>query len=163
MKNRKVWNGRTGKWMADKETKINSFTGKPKKTHAKDCAFETFSKGDGSARCDCEVFNKPHHTPTPWELGTGNTREIWGYQDDENQNDVLIASCKSNGLIKTDEERGNAAFIVRAVNAHEELLTAAKNVRNVLAGLVTGDLKSIKADSPALLALRNAIAKAEGK
>lgn len=33
MKTRKVWNGSTGKWMADKETEINSFTGKPKKIY----------------------------------------------------------------------------------------------------------------------------------
>lgn len=47
--------------------------------------------------------------------------------------------------------------------AAPELLEAAKNARNVLAGLITGDLKQIKADSPALLALRAAITKAEGR
>ena len=43
------------------------------------------------------------------------------------------------------------------------LLEAAQNARNVLAALVLGDLKEVKADSPALLMLRAAIAKAEGR
>lgn len=53
-------------------------------------------------------------------------------------------------------------YIVRAVNAHEDLLEAAKNARNVLAALAVGDLKQVRVDSSALLALRSAIAKAEG-
>jgi hypothetical protein len=50
-----------------------------------------------------------------------------------------------------------------ACAATPDLISAAQNARNVLAAFVTGDLKSIKADSPALLELRAAIAKAEGR
>lgn len=53
-------------------------------------------------------------------------------------------------------------FIVRAVSAHEELLGAAQNARNVLAALAIGDLKRISTDSQALRALRSAINHAEG-
>ena len=54
-------------------------------------------------------------------------------------------------------------FIVRAVNNYEKLLVAAQFARNVLAALVVGDLKEIKADSTALQLLRDAITQAEGK
>lgn len=56
----------------------------------------------------------------------------------------------------------NADFIVRACNAHDELLEAAQNAANVLAALATGQLKGVTPDSPALAQLRSAIAKAKG-
>jgi hypothetical protein len=49
------------------------------------------------------------------------------------------------------------------IAAAPELLAAAKNARNVLAALATGDLKEINADSHALALLRTAIEKAEGR
>ena len=43
-----------------------------------------------------------------------------------------------------------------------DLLAALENAANVLAGIATGDLKTIGKDSPALLQARAAIAKARG-
>jgi hypothetical protein len=42
------------------------------------------------------------------------------------------------------------------------MLTALREARNVLAGIATGDLRTIKADSPVLAQVRAAIASAEG-
>lgn len=53
------------------------------------------------------------------------------------------------------ENRENALFIVRACNAHEELLAA-------LRGLVC-ELESVHVPAPGLQHARKAIAKAEGK
>ena len=69
---------------------------------------------------------------------------------------ILATAYSVNSM---PEQESNAYLIAAA----PDLLEAAKNARNVLAGLATGDLKTIKANSPALLALRAAIEKAEGK
>lgn len=107
-----------------------------------------------------EAKPKVEHTPTPWLV---DTLDKTGYmrivQDDKRFFEVKDL----NPLVGLIGNSNDAAFIVRAVNAHEELLQAAKNACNVLAGLITGDLKEIRADSPALQQLRSVIAKAEGK
>lgn len=48
------------------------------------------------------------------------------------------------------------------LEAFPELLAALKNALNVLAGVASGDLKTVRADSPAITAARQAIAKATG-
>jgi len=55
---------------------------------------------------------------------------------------------------------GDVKANARLIAAAPELLEALQNARNVLAGLIVGDLKSISADSPALAQIRAAIAKA---
>ena len=50
---------------------------------------------------------------------------------------------------------------LKLMAAAPDLLAAAENARNVLAGLLNGDLKDIKENSPALQTLREAIAKAK--
>lgn len=73
-------------------------------------------KVKGGAVCvECAGFvsdDKPHHTPTPWSLGI--SRKCDGYAKGK----VFQAD--------TDED---AAFIVRAVNCHYELLTAVKELQ----------------------------------
>lgn len=46
--------------------------------------------------------------------------------------------------------------------AAPELLEALQNAVNVMAGIVTGDLKTLQADSPAIAKARAAVAKATG-
>jgi hypothetical protein len=104
------------------------------------------------------------HAPPPWKfhLGRGanprfHIQTEGGYQ---------IASTPALDSLSKEENEGrenDAAFIVRAVNAHEELLASAKNALNVLAGVATGQLVGIHPDSNAIRELRLAIAKAEGK
>jgi hypothetical protein len=112
---------------------------------------------------------KPSHTPTPWkmrqEIRTMPKRLV---EDKKGITDFYIDGEPMMGLpvkklVAQCEllNEANAAFIVRAVNCHEELLAAAKGARNVLAALVTGDLKNIRADSVALQMLRKAISQVE--
>lgn len=56
------------------------------------------------------------HTPTPWTLDA--------YKDVIGADDVTVASvyCTVQGGVDMDDL--NAAFIVRAVNSHEQLVTA---------------------------------------
>jgi len=63
------------------------------------------------------------HTPTPWTAG----------------NSAIFAGNKCIGVTDCDSvsrniEAANAAFIVRAVNNHEALMTFAQKVINVSAG-----------------------------
>lgn len=87
---------------------------------------------------------KVQHTPTPWsaELVKDQTYRI---QD-----------LKKCNVLGTGLNQANAAFIVRAVNAHEELLGASKLVLEIIANgcEVTPHIASV---------LDKAIAKAEGR
>jgi len=92
-----------------------------------------------------DMTNAVSHTPTPWKVTT--TNEVWmssvcGSDGDE------IAQC----FKFKNESEANAAFIVRAVNSHEELLEAAKSL--IKYGVVGDEYKE---------QVRQAIAKAEGK
>ena len=62
---------------------------------------------------------KPQHTPTPWKVeGPFLERSIFGEKD-------LVTR-----LVGTDPtQASNAAYIVRAVNAHEELVETLKGVK----------------------------------
>ncbi len=74
------------------------------------------------------------HTPLPWEISkNGNIIATV-----KKGADCLIAKISSP---KTPEKKANAAYIIKAVNAHDELLTAIKDVQ---IKLLTG--ASIKAD-----------------
>ncbi len=97
---------------------------------------------------------KSEHTPTPWK-----------FKQEMKTGMFLVIGPQNEDIAVVDEGfgGGDTQFIVRAVNAHDDLVAAAQNARNVLAALITGDLKGVKADSAALLALRSALAKAEGK
>ena len=52
--------------------------------------------------------------------------------------------------------------IVRACESHEELVAALQNAVNVLAGIATGDLKTVYPSSPAIEQARAALDKAKG-
>jgi hypothetical protein len=59
------------------------------------------------------------HTPTPWAVeDTGCGIEI------VSGNFVVAEILPADGKDPTDQDRANAAFIVRACNAHDELVRA---------------------------------------
>lgn len=95
--------------------------------------------GSNGCHPDCPACEKPTHTPTPWELkgsyivGDGNT--------------VLNLT----GAMAGDDTDADAAFIVRAVNAHEDLLLSLKRLES------DPDDKNARAEA------RRVIAKAEDR
>lgn len=117
------------------------------------------------AECDkCQgickyVASKPKHTPTPWSMEDDNFSESRFIVSDSNGYHIGIADMlpivkKWDHFVALDREtiKANAAFIVRAVNSHEELLACLKSCRLTMntAGMPVGHID-------------NAIASAEGK
>ena len=64
-------------------------------------------------------MSKIKHTPTPWRLGRNGTDYCVFFGDEK-----FVADCEASD---TDEDRANAAFIVRAVNSHQALVDALKD------------------------------------
>lgn len=94
------------------------------------------------------------HTPGPWGLCS-----IQG------KNDLMVgAGCDLSDIV-ADIRRHHKEYYLNAalIAAAPELLAALENAANVLAGIATGDLKTIGKDSPALGQARAAIAKARGE
>ncbi len=91
------------------------------------------------------------HTPGPWTYTpTAGNHDFLIYSESEpTSRDIAIVR---------DFDEANA----RLISAAPELLNALQNACNVLAGIATGDLKTITADSPALAQCRAALAKAKG-
>lgn len=87
------------------------------------------------------------HTPGPWETS-------------RNGRDWVVCEGGAGDMICDLAGCGNDKHNARLIAAAPELLAALENARNVLAGLASGDLKAITADSPALAQVRAAIAKA---
>lgn len=126
------------------------FPSKPTQKECPEC--RTVSLDGSYHRIDCSFFKKePNHT-AKWKVD-GNFIVT----------DKGSIICDMTPAGPNGDDKANAAFIVRACNAHKELLEAAKNAGNVLAGLINGDLSTLKKDSYALAFLRQAIAKAEGR
>ena len=93
-----------------------------------------------------------NHTLGPWHII--NSDMVVGPEGQ------LVADCERTPHCErpappTVEAMANAEFIVRACNAHEELLAA-------LRGLVC-ELESVNVPAPGLIHAKKAIAKAEGK
>ena len=100
------------------------------------------------------------HTPTPWTFGNGEKFPFVIRHDSDGLGSHIAyiacqeVICKEHG----GTPEANAAFIVRAVNAHEELLEACKCAGDAL---LANEGDPIKRE--ALRQLREAIAKSEGK
>lgn len=108
------------------------------------------------------VVHEAEHTPTPWnQEGRAITCERWSTIATVDNG----ATDMDENVITEDEADANAAFIVRAVNAHEELLTALKKSAAILDVLVNSDLSAddYKDAERYLLLAQQAIANAEGK
>jgi hypothetical protein len=85
-----------------------------------------------------EILRAAHveHTPGPWEAGNeakGEDPRMVYCNDATGQR---VADCTGIYLFHTDEVmRANAAFIVRACNAHYQMLEALKSARDQLRDL----------------------------
>lgn len=89
------------------------------------------------------------HTPTPWKTG----KKYLGI--------IEIYAEGKRGLVASARSEEDSSLIVRAVNAHDELLAAAKSALDwIIAGNDDGqpDLESPHENN-----LRSAIAKAEDR
>ena len=95
------------------------------------------------------------HTPTPWTMM------------DFDHGTAIIYDKEQTVVIPKLTNKANAAFIVRAVNAHEEMLSALKEMRTRYARLegLYAEKAGITYDCPnGTIKLANrAIAKAEGR
>ena len=67
------------------------------------------------------------HTPTPWQLAENDNTIVISQQLDSDGNAYAIADVLvGNGHKSDGTKEANAAFIVKACNAHEALVDAAK-------------------------------------
>ena len=109
-------------------------------------------------------MNTPKHTPGPWRANDTDAC-IWPTVGRRAPIATLFTAQDpdSEGLAESAgysaEELANMALLASA----PELLTEARHALNVLAALATGQLQRVAKDSPAILGLRAAIAKAEGR
>lgn len=97
------------------------------------------------------------HTPTPWEFKEKDDEGRFVIIGERDGLDVTFVADTIGGL--GDAEKANAAFIVKAVNCHDELLAALVN----LYALVRGECPSILENDHHDEMVRAAIAKAEGR
>lgn len=104
------------------------------------------------------------HTPTPWNVSTWDDGSTHIEADD-----YILADMNGNGggkriegFIPVAERKANAAFIIRAVNAHDELLKCAKTFRRFILSFYEGEDDDM-APTDTLKAVEIAIAKAEGR
>lgn len=65
------------------------------------------------------------HTPTPWKYGHVGTDALWIGPD---YNRTPVAHIDHNMEYARDNSRANAAFIVRAVNSHDKLVEALRQM-----------------------------------
>ncbi|TBG37136.1 hypothetical protein ELG78_09155 [Rhizobium leguminosarum] len=71
------------------------------------------------------------HTPTPWS----SHLYMLGDATAESASGRPIATLHNSEFIDTGQRIANADFIVRACNAHDELLSACLGVRAMLEGM----------------------------
>lgn len=87
-------------------------------------------------------MNAPAHTPTPWKTtmvcvsgrGKNSTFRPWIITPDGDRGICEVFVSGNDGRNITAEDRANAAFIVRAVNTHEDLLAGLKEMVSVFWG-----------------------------
>lgn len=102
-----------------------------------------------------ENKNEVKHTPTPWRQINGAIFDTTPWRLDQRRNTVPALFIPSPQQQDNEINKGNAAFIVRAVNSHEALLDA---VKSGLLALESGAEPQYIKDK-----MRKAIAQAEGK
>ncbi len=92
------------------------------------------------------------HTPTPWQLATNDPTLILSEAVDADGDAVIIADVLNGTINGVGLDTANAAFIIKAVNAHDELVEACR--------LAYEDWQNGEHGSPAFIALERALAKA---
>jgi hypothetical protein len=92
------------------------------------------------------------HTPTPW-LAKEDGYEIYITSPDYDDNGYEIAIVDNLGLDgkQADLQRVNAAFIVRAANAHDELVEALEEARDYVRSAALDPANSVAGKRLALL------------
>ncbi len=107
--------------------------------------------------------NEVSHTPTPWHFeesslnGVPKGESFWLANDTEEGNTTAHLLLNKAGHKDDAQVRVDAAFIVRAVNAHEEMLEALKGAMMIVKALSSDN------DTHFVKLAEQAIAKAEGK
>ncbi len=91
--------------------------------------------------CDCETCSvgpddrtdRTQHAPLPWEVGGGPYDEKLGTYPP-----IITSECRDVATLETyyGDQEANAAFIVRAVNAHAQLVAALKSARLTIGALL---------------------------
>lgn len=98
--------------------------------------------------------NEEKHAPTPWRV-TGTTRDV----------EIINNTRRIASIDAIDEaDEANAAFIVRAVNAHDKLKWSADALIRVVMKYITNNVGCITDDDAFVIVkeARNALVKAEG-
>lgn len=101
--------------------------------------------------------NRAGHTPTPWMIKTGlkfAEGRLYICDKDGQRLALILQNGYQQPSLTKKEAEANAAFIVRAVNCHEELV-------EMLRGLATHP--SLKISVVDMEMIGRLIAKAEGK
>lgn len=103
------------------------------------------------------------HKPLPWHVGGVHLENGKPQYHGIGNGQAAIARALVTGVTSYEEAYANAAFIVRAVNTHEEMLIALKNfVGNVGDCLCCGRPESLDCQPDCNIEIaRKAIAKAE--
>ena len=101
------------------------------------------------------------HTPTPWKY------EKYGNDTDVNNTHEIFTDCETEYYIANVNREtnpvGNAEFIVRACNAHDDLVSALENLLSQYGTFpYAWSEKEINEDEDVIFA-RKAIAKAKGE
>lgn len=104
---------------------------------------------------------EPKHTPTPWNVEkiTGNKETIFWLQ----ANGSNIFTSANSATIYAGEDEANAAFIVRAVNSHDEMIASLKDILSRFKSCIADGNGELSGDAPAIKTAETLIAKAEGK
>lgn len=108
------------------------------------------------------------HTPTPWILSSGTNgavRAVHAWK--EGGKHIIIAKFPDRTIEDSAEMEANAAFIVRACNAHEELLKLIKTAYCIVAEAMPKQAPDpvafVSVQKDWLKRTEQAIAKAEGQ
>lgn len=85
------------------------------------------------------------HTPTPWRVVNGNRikDELMPFDRDE-RDTILITTVSGHGDCESD--KANAAFIVKAVNSHYQLVAALQEMMQY-AGIIEERCDSVATDA----------------
>lgn len=101
---------------------------------------------------------KPQHTPTPWTVSERQAMGIGHQAVISEMTDEVIARMD---FLNEDDGKSNAAFIVRAVNAHEDMKAALEQCEGFLKAMM--DLEKHKGARALLVKVLQALKKGEEK
>ena len=90
------------------------------------------------------------HTPTPWRISSVTSRYI-----ESHDGEIIGTAYPETMMDDYPVACANAAFIVKAVNCHEELLEACKQMRDMLLSC------GYEIHNPTIKLAKEAITKAE--